>query len=270
MISGNRFPFGHPKPSVLAGLMAHLIFTVQGTTNPRRIFVTDGASVPLDYVYDLLISLLSHSVNPLPPQQWNQKVRVYYLSTDFLAEIPVDLSHVNGVRDIDFSAYAAKDNEDYLTFLHNQFMKAKPYDVPRAAISQTSMFRITIRSDRDPLPKYLDMDATGQLLLAQANQPLFNLRYIDHDTANVNRWTYKTEPHFELFTNQAQNHPIPDLVFFLRPNNTDPTRSDSRMYKDSAIGQLQTLHLDHGVISFKTGGVGGTLATVQFQRNPGV
>ncbi|KDR74130.1 hypothetical protein GALMADRAFT_227826 [Galerina marginata CBS 339.88] len=269
VISGNRFPHGHPKPSVLAGMMAHLILTVAGVASPRRIFVTDGASIPLDYVYDLVTSLLSHSARPLLPPQWNQKVRVYYLATDFLAEIPVDLSHVNGVREIDFSNYASKDNEDYLTFLHNQFMKAKPYDMPRAAISHTTTFRITIRSDQDVVPKSLDMDAAGNLLVAAAGNPLFNLQYIDHTTANVARWSYKKEPHFELFTDAANLHPIPDLVFLIIPNHANPALSNSHVSKDNGVGLVERLHLANGVVSFQAG-AGITLATVQFERNPGI
>ncbi|KDR74108.1 hypothetical protein GALMADRAFT_602908 [Galerina marginata CBS 339.88] len=175
VISGNRYPFGHPKTSVLAGIMSHLILTVQGTTTPCRVFVTDGSSIPMDSVYDLLKDLLSQSNPVLPPEQWNQKVRVFYLATDFLAEIPVDLSDVNGVREIDFSTYATEDDKGYLNFLHDQFLEAKPYDMPRAAISHTSTFRFTIRSAKDPVESYLDMDATGNLILAATpNQPSFN------------------------------------------------------------------------------------------------
>ena len=248
--------------------MAHLILTVQG--NPRRIFVTDGASIQLDYIYDLLISLLSRSAaNPLPPQQWSQKVLVYYLSTDFLAEIPVDLSPVNGVRLIDFSDYAKREDQDYLTFLNNQFMKAKPYDVPRAAISHTSMFRIAIYSLQDAVARYIDMDATGRLFLAQGNQPLFYLRPIDYSANYIRNRTYGTEPHFDLFTDVAfaQNKYIPDIVF-RRPNNN---LSDSDVYQDqdNTIGQLMRLHLDNSVISFKPAAVGGnTLATFKFEREP--
>jgi len=265
VISGNRDPHWHPKPSVMAGLMAYLILDAPVENPSRRVFVTDGLSIQLDYIYDLVTSLISlQNPLPLPPGRWREKVRVHYLNTDFLAEIPVDTSsNVVGVKEIDFSQYATPNDEEYLQFLHNQFKKAKPYDVPRAAISHTSTFRITIGTSQVPF-QYLDLDANGLRLATQGTQPNFSLIDVDFLT-NVNRWTHKKEPHYVLFKVDTPNPSISDLVFL----SAYPASVDFRVYKDnSPTTPPEELHLVNGVISFQPPTGGATQANVQFQRNP--
>lgn len=68
----------------------------------------------------------------------------------------------------------------------------------------------------------------------------------------------QNEPHFDLFTDKAQNIPISDPR--LHQSGSDPTLSDSRvdMDKRPAADQVQTLHLAGSVVLFQIGGNSNT------------
>ncbi|KAA1478245.1 hypothetical protein DENSPDRAFT_662450 [Dentipellis sp. KUC8613] len=134
---------GHPHPNLVGGLMAAAISRTSGVS---RLFVTDGASVRMDLIRVIVIDLLKGRFGPSAapnPKDWKQRIRIFYLDTDFCAAVPLDLADVSGCREIDFGA--SEDAVDARRVLHQQMVRAAAYDLPRAAEPATATFSIAVK-----------------------------------------------------------------------------------------------------------------------------
>ncbi|KAG8769661.1 hypothetical protein FRC12_004823, partial [Ceratobasidium sp. 428] len=134
----------HPSPNTVAALMVSVIEDTDDS-RLRQLFVTDGAALKVDHISAIVANLLEQRSNgqPLARGQWRNRIRVYYLDTDYCAPIPStdDPSEVAGCRELDFDA---KDSKPARDLLHKQFTQTSAYDVPRAAEPSTSAFEIFV------------------------------------------------------------------------------------------------------------------------------
>ncbi|KAG8714487.1 hypothetical protein FRC09_017556 [Ceratobasidium sp. 395] len=157
--------YGHPSPNTVAALM---VSAIEGPDSEQRrqLFVTDGAALKVDYIQAIVSNLLEQrrfTNDPLPSNQWRNKIGVYYLDTDYCAPIPStnDLSEVPGCRELDFGAEG--DSKPARDLLHKQFTQTSAYDVPRAAEPRTSSFEIFISLKHAPGHRFsLSFDSTSQ------------------------------------------------------------------------------------------------------------
>ncbi|KAF8644531.1 hypothetical protein AX16_008407 [Volvariella volvacea WC 439] len=134
--------YGHPHPSLVAGVMLAAIARNSGTS---RLFVTDGHALQIDVIRTIVKDIIAHGfpANHKPAvADWNKYIRVFYLDSDYCAAIPVDLSDVAGVTEVRFDAQ--DDAVDARRILHKELNRTAAYDLPRAAEPDTSSFALYV------------------------------------------------------------------------------------------------------------------------------
>lgn len=140
MISANNIRHKHPSPTVLAGLIAAIMTHHRAhPTYKARIIVTDGASVKLG----LVMELLREMVPDTELDRWADAVSLHYLENDYLVCVPLDANPVpNPLGDIPLDGRTPQ----YLADLHATFNKALDPHLPRAIDPEHSKFQIIIHS----------------------------------------------------------------------------------------------------------------------------
>ncbi|KAG8786457.1 hypothetical protein FRC12_016525 [Ceratobasidium sp. 428] len=189
----------HPSPNTVAALMVSAI----ESANPQQcqLFVTDGAALKVDYIHTIVTNLLKQRrlANDPPIPEWRDRIRVYYLDTDYCAPIPStdEAVEVAGCQELDFGA---DDSTPARDIVHKQFTQTSAYDVPRAAEPGTSSFEISFETVEGQFS--LSFDGATQTF--RAVNPTNMLFHLSPAPQNPTRYEISASPinnpaHFEVY-----------------------------------------------------------------------
>ena len=190
---------------------------------PARLFVTSGYSVQLDYVRNIVKLLVSTATPPPTPPEWAGWIQLFCLNNDYLMSIPLDNSPVPESTEILFPS-SGMPQEPELTMLHNQFQLAKPYDMPRAAVSACSTFHLILKgSNNGPEVGYLSINANNDLALVTTSQPLFMIEHMGYGPTSNQPNPPPPKPKFKLGLYNSNSSLSTEIMFSTTNFSTPPT-----------------------------------------------
>ncbi|KAF5373520.1 hypothetical protein D9757_010480 [Collybiopsis confluens] len=207
IISSQREIFGLPNPTVIAAIMVAAYNRPDAIV--RHLYVTDPWALNMEG----MLYYLGFLAPTVQKNQWRDRIKVFYLDQDYVAEVPTTASpDIPGCTE--FRLEDGMDSPTVRAYLNEQFVGSNAYNTPFSTWLERSSFSVSILDPGNPITPFgwLNMVHSSnsvQFSLVAAAPPQIKLARTSGAPSNV-------ALNSSVYSISLVNDPtsiIPDMIF---------------------------------------------------------
>ncbi|KAF5368200.1 hypothetical protein D9757_011292 [Collybiopsis confluens] len=147
IISSQREIFGLPNPTVIAAIMVAAYNRPDAIV--RHLYVTDPWALNMEGI----LYYLGFLAPTVQKNQWRDRIKVFYLDQDYVAEVPTTASpDIPGCTE--FRLEDGMDSPTVRAYLNEQFVGSNAYNTPFSTWLERSSFSVSILDPGNPITPF--------------------------------------------------------------------------------------------------------------------